>query len=412
MELNKVGKVSVFVARQAIFNRRQKVVAYELLFRDSPKNFFPDIAEGQATARLIMENQLNLGTRHITSGKKALINIGPESLELDLCAFLPCQDVVIELLESIEPTDTNYELCRELFHSNFNLALDDFVYKPQWDRFLKLVKLIKFDITITPLDDIHPIIKKLKDHKQIKLLAEKIETQEEYEVAAGMGFDYFQGYFFAKPTMMKHNDIDYNYGLVVAIYAEIMSPNPDLTKIAALFELDAALAYKLLRLINSGVFPIQSKIASLKQALVYLGQERLKKFVSLIVTAHTAGKKPAELMQVCVVRARFCELIAKKVAKHQSGEAFLTGLFSLLDAILDQPMSLLVEKLPFQDEIKAALLEEKNTLYYILKVVKAYETGSWWALEQAVIFLNIQSDILPELYQKSVDWADSYKNNI
>lgn len=412
MELNKVGKVSVFVARQAIFNRRQKVVAYELLFRDSPKNFFPDIAEGQATARLIMENQLNLGTRHITSGKKALINIGPESLELDLCAFLPCQDVVIELLESIEPTDTNYELCRKLFHSNFNLALDDFVYKPQWDRFLKLVKLIKFDITITPLDDIHPIIKKLKDHKQIKLLAEKIETQEEYEVAAGMGFDYFQGYFFAKPTMMKHNDIDYNYGLVVAIYAEIMSPNPDLTKIAALFELDAALAYKLLRLINSGVFPIQSKIASLKQALVYLGQERLKKFVSLIVTAHTAGKKPAELMQVCVVRARFCELIAKKVAKHQSGEAFLTGLFSLLDAILDQPMSLLVEKLPFQDDIKAALLEEKNTLYYILKVVKAYETGSWWALEQAVIFLNIQSDILPELYQKSVDWADSYKNNI
>ncbi|MBL1384090.1 MULTISPECIES: EAL and HDOD domain-containing protein [Pseudoalteromonas] len=404
--------MSVFVARQAIFNRRQKVVAYELLFRDSPKNFFPDIAEGQATARLIMENQLNLGTRHITSGKKALINIGPESLELDLCAFLPCQDVVIELLESIEPTDTNYELCRELFHSNFNLALDDFVYKPQWDRFLKLVKLIKFDITITPLNDIHPIIKKLKDHKQIKLLAEKIETQEEYEVAAGMGFDYFQGYFFAKPTMMKHNDIDYNYGLVVAIYAEIMGPNPDLTKIAALFELDAALAYKLLRLINSGVFPIQSKIASLKQALVYLGQERLKKFVSLIVTAHTAGKKPAELMQVCVVRARFCELIAKKVAKHQSGEAFLTGLFSLLDAILDQPMSLLVEKLPFQDEIKAALLEEKNTLYYILKVVKAYETGSWWALEQAVIFLNIQSDILPELYQKSVDWADSYKNNI
>ena len=412
MELNKVGKVSVFVARQAIFNRRQKVVAYELLFRDSPKNFFPDIAEGQATARFIMENHLNLGTRHITSGKKALINIGPESLELDLCAFLPCQDVVIELLESIEPTDTNYELCRELFHSNFNLALDDFVYKPQWDRFLKLVKLIKFDITITPLNDIHPIIKKLKDHKQIKLLAEKIETQEEYEVAAGMGFDYFQGYFFAKPTMMKHNDIDYNYGLVVAIYAEIMGPNPDLTKIAALFELDAALAYKLLRLINSGVFPIQSKIASLKQALVYLGQERLKKFVSLIVTAHTAGKKPAELMQVCVVRARFCELIAKKVAKHQSGEAFLTGLFSLLDAILDQPMSLLVEKLPFQDDIKAALLEEKNTLYYILKVVKAYETGSWWALEQAVIFLNIQSDILPELYQKSVDWADSYKNNI
>jgi len=404
--------VSVFVARQAIFNRSKKVVAYELLFRDSPKNYFPDIAEGQATARLIMENQLNLGTRHITSGKKALINIGPESLKLDLCAFLPCQDVVIELLETIEPTDDNYELCRGLFHSNYKLALDDFVYKPQWDRFLKLVKLIKFDIAITPLSEIQPIVTKLQAHKQIKILAEKIETHEDYELAFDMGFDYFQGYFFAKPTMIKQNDIDYKYGLVVAIYAEIMKQSPDIKTIASLFELDAALAYKLLRLINSGVFPIQSQISSLKQALVYLGHERLKKFVSLIVTAHTAGKKPAELMQVCVVRARFCELVAKKVNKSQSGEAFLTGLFSLLDAILDQPMSLLVEKLPFPDEIKTALLGEKNTLYYILNVVKAYETGSWWALEQAVLLLNIDSAILPPLYQQSVDWADSYKNNI
>ncbi|MBB1443933.1 EAL and HDOD domain-containing protein [Pseudoalteromonas sp. SG43-3] len=404
--------MSVFVARQAIFNRSKKVVAYELLFHDSPKNYFPDIAEGQATARLIMENQLNLGTRHITSGKKALINIGPESLKLDLCAFLPCQDVVIELLETIEPTDDNYELCRGLFHSNYKLALDDFVYKPQWDRFLKLVKLIKFDIAITPLSEIQPIVTKLQAHKQIKILAEKIETQEDYELAFDMGFDYFQGYFFAKPTMIKQNDIDYNYGLVVAIYAEIMKQSPDIKTIASLFELDAALAYKLLRLINSGVFPIQSQISSLKQALVYLGHERLKKFVSLIVTAHTAGKKPAELMQVCVVRARFCELVAKKVNKSQSGEAFLTGLFSLLDAILDQPMSLLVEKLPFPDEIKTALLGDKNTLYYILNVVKAYETGSWWALEQAVLLLNIDSAILPPLYQQSVDWADSYKNNI
>lgn len=404
--------MSVFVARQVIFNRSKKVVAYELLFRDSPKNYFPDIAEGQATARLIMENQLNLGTRHITSGKKALINIGPESLKLDLCAFLPCQDVVIELLETIEPTDDNYELCRGLFHSNYKLALDDFVYKPQWDRFLKLVKLIKFDIAITPLSEIQPIVTKLQAHKQIKILAEKIETQEDYELALDMGFDYFQGYFFAKPTMIKQNDVDYNYGLVVAIYAEIMKQSPDIKTIASLFELDAALAYKLLRLINSGVFPIQSQISSLKQALVYLGHERLKKFVSLIVTAHTTGKKPAELMQVCVVRARFCELVAKKVNKSQSGEAFLTGLFSLLDAILDQPMSLLVEKLPFPDEIKTALLGDKNTLYYILNVVKAYETGSWWALEQAVLLLNIDSAILPPLYQQSVDWADSYKNNI
>tara|TARA_B100000508_G_scaffold7341_4_gene5515 strand:+ start:5852 stop:7066 length:1215 start_codon:yes stop_codon:yes gene_type:complete len=403
--------VSVFVARQAIFNRKQNVVAYELLFRNSAENFFPDIEEGQATARLIMENQLNLGTRHITSGKTALINIGPDSLKHNLCDFLPCKDVVIELLETIEPTDDNYQLCRELFHKNYKLALDDFVYNEQWERFLKFIKLVKFDIAQTPLSDIAEIVEKLKQHKKIKILAEKIETQADYHQAHKMGFDYFQGYFFAKPTMHEQQDIDYNYALVVAIYAQVMKPSPDIKQISALFEADAALAYKLMRLINSGVFPIQSKISSIKQALVYLGHERLKKFVSLIVTAHTAGKKPAELMQVCVVRARFCELIAKQVSISLAGEAFLTGLFSLLDAILDQPMSLLVEKLPFPDDIKAALLNEKNTLYYILNVVQAYETGSWWTLEKAVILLNVKSDVLPGLYNQAVDWADNYKNN-
>lgn len=403
--------MSVFVARQAIFNRKQNVVAYELLFRNSAENFFPDIEEGQATARLIMENQLNLGTRHITSGKTALINIGPDSLKHNLCDFLPCKDVVIELLETIEPTDDNYQLCRELFHKNYKLALDDFVYNEQWERFLKFIKLVKFDIAQTPLSDIAEIVEKLKQHKKIKILAEKIETQADYHQAHKMGFDYFQGYFFAKPTMHEQQDIDYNYALVVAIYAQVMKPSPDIKQISTLFEADAALAYKLMRLINSGVFPIQSKISSIKQALVYLGHERLKKFVSLIVTAHTAGKKPAELMQVCVVRARFCELIAKQVSKSLAGEAFLTGLFSLLDAILDQPMSLLVEKLPFPDDIKAALLNEKNTLYYILNVVQAYETGSWWTLEKAVILLNVKSDVLPGLYNQAVDWADNYKNN-
>tara|TARA_E500000081_G_C6126148_1_gene350896 strand:- start:350 stop:1564 length:1215 start_codon:yes stop_codon:yes gene_type:complete len=403
--------VSVFVARQAIFNRKQNVVAYELLFRNSAENFFPDIEEGQATARLIMENQLNLGTRHITSGKTALINIGPDSLKHNLCDFLPCKDVVIELLETIEPTDDNYQLCRELFHKNYKLALDDFVYNEQWERFLKFIKLVKFDIAQTPLSDIAEIVEKLKQHKKIKILAEKIETQADYHQAHKMGFDYFQGYFFAKPTMHEQQDIDYNYAVVVAIYAQVMKPSPDIKQISTLFEADAALAYKLMRLINSGVFPIQSKISSIKQALVYLGHERLKKFVSLIVTAHTAGKKPAELMQVCVVRSRFCELIAKQVSKSLAGEAFLTGLFSLLDAILDQPMSLLVEKLPFPDDIKAALLNEKNTLYYILNVVQAYETGSWWTLEKAVILLNVKSDVLPGLYNQAVDWADNYKNN-
>ena len=401
--------MQVFVARQAIFNRRQHVVAYELLFRNSTDNFFPNIDESVATAKLIMENQLNFGTRHITSGKKALINIGPDSLKMDLCTFLPSNDVVLELLEDIEPTEENYQLCRNLFHKNYVLALDDFVYEPKWDRFLKFIKLIKFDIQITPLKQLNGLIAELKKHKKIKLLAEKIETTEDFQLAHKMGFDYFQGYFFAKPLVIKQKDIDMNHALALSIYAQAMKENPNINTIASLFQLDTALAFKLLRLINSGVFPVQKEIESIRQALVYLGQEHIRKFVSLIITAHVSKSKPAELVKMCIIRARFCELLAQKVAPSQANSAFLTGLFSLLDAILDRPMAQLLEKLPFPDEIKSALMAEKNTLFYILETVKAYESGSWWALEKAVVLLNTSSDGLPKLYENALSWSNTQK---
>ncbi|NMM42329.1 HDOD domain-containing protein [Pseudoalteromonas arctica] len=403
--------MQVFVARQAIFNRRQHVVAYELLFRNSSDNYFPDIDESVATAKLIMENQLNFGTRHITSGKKALINIGPDSLKMGLCAFLPSQDVVLELLETIEPTEENYQLCRALFHKNFVLALDDFVYEPKWERFLKLVKLIKFDIQITPFQQIEPLIKRLQKYKKLKLLAEKIETIDDFKIAHKMGFDYFQGYFFAKPVVIQQKDININYALALTLYAQVMKEHPDINAIARLFQLDTALAFKLLRLINSGVFPVQKEIESLKQALVYLGHDHIKKFVSLIITAHVTQTKPNELNKICIIRARFCELIAKKIAPSQASSAFLTGLFSLLDAILDRPMDQLLIRLPFPEPIKDALMEEKNTLYYILATVKAYESGSWWALEQAVVFINIKSDLLPKLYWDALDWSNTHQHN-
>ena len=401
--------MQVFVARQAIFNRRQHVVAYELLFRNSTDNFFPDIEESVATAKLITENQLNFGTRHITSGKKALINIGPDSLKMDLCAFLPNQDVILELLETVEPSEENYQLCRKLFHKNFILALDDFVYEPKWDRFLKLVKLVKFDIQITPLQDISALVKKLRQYKKIKILAEKIETIEDFKIAHEMGFDYFQGYFFAKPTVIEQKDIDINYPLALSIYAQVMKEYPDINAITRLFQLDTALSYKLLRLINSGVFPVQKDIESIKQALVYLGHEHIKKFVSLILTAHITQTKPTELMKMCVIRARFCELIARQVTPSVANSAFLTGLFSLLDAILDRPMEQLLVRLPFPDMIKEALMQEKNILYYILEIVKAYESGSWWGLEQAVVFINIKSDLLPKLYLDALDWSNTHQ---
>ncbi|CCQ10909.1 Predicted signal transduction protein [Pseudoalteromonas luteoviolacea B = ATCC 29581] len=404
--------MKVFVARQPIFNKKQQVVAYELLFRDGTSNSFPNISDDRATARLIMDNQLNLGTRYLTSGKKALINIGPDSLKQELSYFLPSNDVILELLETIRPTDENFELIRRLFHNDFRLALDDFEYCERWEPFLKLIRLIKFDVMATPLDKIAPIVEDLKQRKNLKLLAEKVETLEEFEQAKAMGFNFFQGYFFAKPRVIEQNDIEINYAIALLIYAEVLKPNINLKKIAELFAQDTALAYKLLRLINSGVFPIKSRIESLKQALVYLGDERVRKFVGLIMTAHVAHMKPSELTRLSIVRSRFCELIAKKIQPNQANSAFLVGLFSLLDAILDKPMELVVNKLPFPEIIHDALIGKQNMLYYILNVVKAYEKGSWWALQESCMLVNIDDDCLPDFHQAAIRWADMYNDKI
>lgn len=402
--------LKVFVARQAIFNRKKQVVAYELLFRDGSSNSFPNIAEDKATAKLILDNQLNLGTRYLTSGKKALINIGPDSLKQELATFLPANDVILELLETIQPTQENYELVRSLFHQNYKLALDDFVYEPAWNPFLKLIRLIKFDVMQNPLPTIVPIVEELKQQKNIKLLAEKIETEEEYQLAKKMGFHFFQGYFFAKPRVIEETDIEFNYTIVMLIYTEVLKPNLNIAKIAVLFSQDTALAFKLLRLINSGVFPIKSKIESIRQALVYLGYERIKKFVGLIMTAHVAKTKPLELTRISIVRARFCELIGNKIKPDSGSSCFLVGLFSLLDAILDRPMEKLVVQLPFPDELQKALLGEANFHYYVLNIVKAYESGSWWKLQKACQYLNLNDECLPEFHAAAILWADMYKD--
>ncbi len=401
--------MKVFIARQAIFNRKQQVVAYELLFRDGEKNSFPNVSDETATSRLIMDNQLNLGLKSITGGRKALVNFGAGSLQAGLSEFLPPDQVVIEILESVEPTDENYELVRRLFHEGFRMALDDFAYKPEWRRFLKLVRMVKFDIIATPLDEIGPIVTALSRYPNLKLLAEKIETQEDYKQARDMGFHFFQGYYFAQPQMLQFKDAVANYPLVMAVYAETVKKNIDITRITRYFEQDTALAYKLLRLINSGLFPLKERIESMKQALVYLGENRVRKFVNLIMTAYVARDKPPELMQLSIIRSRFCELVAKKVCPAMSNQAFLVGLFSLIDAILDQPMEQVVERLPFPEPLHEALLGSKNTLYYILEVVKAYEKGSWWAMQKACEPLNMSDDCLPEFYQSAIAWAEMHK---
>ena len=291
----------VYTARQAIFNRKQNVVAYELFFRDGPENFFPNVDAHEATSKLIARTHLNDGIKPVTSNKQALINFSEESILKGLPKLLCPTEIVIEILETVSPSEEVYQACLDLYRAGYKLALDDFVYSPEWKRFLPLVKMIKFDIMQTPLDRIQPLVDKLKEKKV--LLAEKVETKAEFDKAKKMGFKFFQGYYFCKPEMQKQRDSESNQHILLLLQREGVREHLNLNKVAQLFEQDSNLAYKLLRYINSGAFKLTKKISSIKQALVYLGEAQVRRMISLVTTSVLANDKPAELTKMCVIRA-------------------------------------------------------------------------------------------------------------
>lgn len=398
--------MKVYTARQPILNGNKKVVAYELLFRDGPNNAFPAIESNSATAKLLLDSHFNQGLDKITGGKPALINYPEEALLQQVPTLIPNDKAFVEILESVRPTKAVYLACKRLYQQGYKLVLDDFKYSEQWQPFLKMVKLIKFDLADTSFEEIKQVLPKLSGYPNLRFLAEKIETEQQFKQAKQLGIHYFQGYYFSKPQIIEQNDVESDRKHVLAMYQASLNPKTTLAQLAEFFNRDTALTYKLFKFINSGLFPLDDPISSVNQALAYLGQENINKFVNLLITAHSASKQTEQLEQSSILRARFSELLAHDVAEKLSDEAFLTGLFSQLDIILDMPMFEITKELPLSESVASALIGHENNLGNILNVVKSYESGSWSAMRRACARFNINQDSLGDYYNDSVVWAN------
>ena len=404
--------MELYLARQAILGRRQNLVAYELFFRDGPENYFPNIDAHEATSKLIGRTHFNKGISEISGGKRALINFSEESLLKRLPLLLPKHEIIIEILEDVTPSDEVYQACVEMYRQGYVFALDDFVYRREWRRFLQLVKVIKFDLMHTPLDQIEPLIIQLKEKTNIKLLAEKVETQEEYQQAMDMGFHLFQGYFFTKPEMKSVHENETNEHLLLLLFQESIAPELDHRKIQNLLEQDSALVYRLLCFVNSGGFPLKTRISSVKQAMTYLGDSQLRRLLSLFVTTVLANSKTPELTKMCVIRAKYCELVCKKMSPHQAESGFLVGMFSLLDAIMETPMTKVLERLPMSSDIEDVLLDEddknQSPNALALRSIKFLEQGSWHFTELEAQKMRLNSNFLNHAYQDAIKWSENY----
>ena len=287
----------------------------------------------------------------------------------------------------------------------YQLALDDHDFDPKWDIFLPYVSIIKVDVRQFNILQISKYIHRVKHHN-ITLLAEKVETQDEFEKLRTLGFALFQGYFFARPEMLKHKKLASSKLNLMLLIAESSQRELNFEKLSGICERDVGLSYKLLRFVNSASHGRGQSIGSLKHAMIYLGEAELKKFVALLALANLSESGPNELLNMSMTRARFCDrLAAANGDPDNPPAAFLTGLFSLVDAMLEQPLPELLEELPLLDDIKAALLHQHGQLGMYLQFARAFEAGDWQQQELLSQQLQHQVGNLSELYLDSVFWA-------
>jgi EAL and modified HD-GYP domain-containing signal transduction protein len=406
-----VDLLQVFVARQPIFDRQLHVYAYELLFRQGFGNVYDGLSGDSATSAVLTNSFLLIGLDTLTNGKRAFVNFTQNLLLKQVPTTFPKEQIAVEVLETVEATPEVIMACHSLKNAGYLLALDDFVLQPGYAPLIRMADIIKVDFLQTEPDERAYIIKEIggsKATKHIQFLAEKVETQEDYQMAMDLGYSYVQGYFFSKPVVVAGQDIPGFKLNNLQVLFEVNQPNVNLERLEKIIRSDVSLSYKLLRYVNSAYFGLRHKVESIRHALALLGENEVRKWASLVALGNMGQDKPQELVVLCAVRAKFCEFLAYQVGLgHRSPELYLMGLFSLVDAFFDQPKSDILQNLPIADDIKDALSGKDGQLRRIYELVVAYEEANWDKVLELTRKTGVADKDAPILYRRAVNWADN-----
>jgi c-di-GMP-related signal transduction protein len=393
-----------FLARQPIFNSHRVVFGYELLFRYSMENFFPNAQPDLAVAATA-DNLFLFGADQLTRGRLAFINCTRDFLVRDYATLLPKDRVVLEVLETVQIDEPLLKACRHLRDVGYRIALDDFRDMPECQPLLSFADFIKVDVLSTPEHEQWRLAKKFAGSR-IQLVAEKVENYDVFERTLDWGYTYFQGYFFSKPQMLSRHDIPaYKLNYLLVLQAA-NRPQIDLEEVGNRIKAEPSLSYRLLRYLNSPVFALISDVRSIPHALALLGERGIRKWISLIAIAAMGVDKPQELIVLPLIRARLCELLAPWVNMHASSDnLFLLGLLSSVDALLDMSMESVLAEITLKQDIRDALLGHDNRMRQVLQIAMLYESGSWEQLDALTAQWKLDSDLLPDLFLRSVNWA-------
>lgn len=395
-----------YIARQPILNVHKRLYGYELLYRGANDYKLADVSGNRATMSLLSGAFLTREIKELSGSKPCFINFTQELLERNIPASFPKTQIVVEILEDIEPTEKIVSICRKLHKDGYVIALDDFIFHRKWLPLLEFAQIVKIDVRLTPLDTLLQTLNKLAPYN-VKLLAEKVETEVEFIKASNMGFTYFQGYFFSKPEQIKITEIPSNKASLLRLLHEITLKKTTLNRLHAIISVDIAISYKLLRFLNSAYFYRLEKVKSVKNAIAYLGEKELRRFLMLVIVSELSTDAPNELVRLVLVRAKFCELLGEASPyKEGASELFLIGLFSSLDAMLNAPMDTILQDLPLTQEVKTALAHKTGVLADFFRLALAVERNQGQLVKNLVGELEIDPAKVKSSYMVAIRYAN------
>ncbi len=391
---------NVLLARQPILNAKLELIAYELLCRSCHKG----LSNEQATADVLINLMAEVELGDVVGDCLYFINFTAE-----LLALLPAlngKGCVIEVLENTPATDELIANLRGLKSLGYTIALDDFVMTADTLKLLPYADIVKLDVLSLSEADLLRYVQQLRGRQGIKLLAEKVEDQQMFSRCQALGFEYYQGYFFAKPDLVKGQRVKENKQTLLCLMGSLSRADVDVNEVERQVSLDPVLSYKLLRLVNSAGLGVEQKIESMRHALTMLGLNELRSWVMLLSLANMSDK-PAVLSVRALEQARMCELLAvRALGADQGAQGFSLGLFALLDAFLDNSMAEILPTMTLSEELEAALLEREGQLGGLLRVVESYLAGRWRELDIEWLRANdVTLQDLAECYGQCKAWA-------
>ena len=401
--------MDVFVARQPIFDRAWTLIGYELLFRAGPESIAYDGSEeGLSTIHVIANTLFAIGHENILRGKKGFINFGRGLLVDGWRPLLPKEGTVVELLETVEPDSDVILACQRLKEQGYTIALDDFVCHERFEPLTRFADILKVDVQSTPREEQLRILKQYQP-QGIKVLAEKVETHEESLWAFQHGYDFFQGYFFARPTIVRGRQIPTSKLACLRLLLEAQKRDLDFDYLETRICEDVSLSYKLLRYVNAAMFRRVSEIHTIGQALVRLGEDEVRRWIAIAVLPRLAADKPNELVTHSILRARFCETVARVADIKEADDAFLVGLFSQLDALLNRPLEVALKEVSLAPSITDVLLDrakESSQLAKVYQMVRHYQLAEWDKVETLARTLKVAESLVGQSYLESVRWTN------